>query len=364
MEPEATRGSLQAKLAMINTLAKLIAKGIAAFGFNGKMYLGSWDQRKQLGFHQYCSILTCSSGLALVLCFFCLQEPSQKKASSSQAISSLREQAHAALKLLESKAFFFICLYVFGTSSIFAISTPASTWVGLQWAGSKMLQRQLASLLAQAASIVGFWFATRYLLNVSWRKIIAVTVISTSVIDAVPQVCTIFDIFRNQYFALGEPIASEIPRAAATLVNMILANEIADEGNCGLVAGILATVQSLGDPLSVVLSNQVFGLFKPGLSNRDNYIADTSSFRQTVGMSYALSYLFSFLSLSLLPLLPRQKAEAQQRKQEWPSKSRYAVVLLIIFCVAFVYALLVDFISLVPDWACLQFVGGEGCRNE
>lgn len=362
MEPEARRGSLQAKLEMVYTLATLISKFIAAFGFNGKMYLGSWDQRQQLSFHQYCFILTCSSGLALVLCCFCLQERSQKKVSSSKAVSPLCcEQVHAALALFKTKAIFFVCMFLFASTSIFAIRTPADSWVGIQWAGTKMLQRQLASMLGKAASLVGYWLATKYLLNVSWRKIIAVTVLSTTVIDAVPQMCAIFDIFRNQYFYLGEPIVSEIPRAAQDLINIWLANEISSEANCGLVAGIIATVQSLGDPLSVVLSNQIFGLFKPGLSNRENYIADTPLFRRTVGMSCGLSYLFSFLSLSLLPLLPGQKVEAQQRKQEWPGSSRYAVVLLTLFAVAFVYSLLVDFISLVPNWACLKFVGGQGC---
>lgn len=361
MEPEARRGSLQAKLEMVYTLATLISKGIAAFGFNGKMYLGSWDQREQLNFHQYCFILSCSAGLALVLCCLCLQEPGGKTISSSKAVSPLCEQVQAALMLFKTKAFFFVCMYVFASSSIFSISTPADSWVGIQWAGTRMLQRQLASMLGKAASLLGFWLFTKYLLNVSWRKIVAVTVLSTTVIDAVPQVCAIFGIFRNQYFYLGEPIVSEIPRAAQDLINIILANEISSEANCGLVAGIIATVQSLGDPLSVVLSNQIFGLFKPGLSNRENYIADTPIFRRTVGMSYGLSYLFSVLSLILLPLLPWQKVEAQQRKQEWPSSSRYAVMLLTLFALAFVYSLLVDFISLVPEWACLEFVGGQGC---
>jgi hypothetical protein len=354
MEPQETRGTTQATMNMVQMVGMLSANILAAFGFNGKEYTGSFDQRHQLNFQQYCFILCILAGVSLVLSCLYVCEPSGKR-------ESMRGYLKSGLNMMSTKAFFFISVYIFFSASVFAISTPAATWVGLQWADVKMLQRQLASILGILVSILGTWLAKKYLLNTSWRKIVAITIITTTMIDSVPQFLTIFDVIRNQYFYLGEPIAEVIPQAAVMLVNILLVNEVADESNAGLVAGLVSTIGRLGAPLAIVLSNQIFGVFKPDLSDRENFIADAPAFRQTVGLSYIISYAFSLASLILLPLLPNQKQEAQQRKREWHSSRAYAYSTMLLLSFAFVYSLLVDFISMVPSLRCMRFVGGQGC---
>jgi len=354
MEPEETRGSAQATMNMVQMAGMLSATILAAFGFNGKEYTGSFDQRYQLNFQQYCFILSILAAVSLVLSCFYVHEPAGENEPMGDYLKS-------GLDMMSTKAFFFVSMYIFCSSSVFAISTPASTWVGLQWADVKMLQRQLASIIGILASILGMWLAKRHLLNTSWRKIVATTIIVTTMIDSVPQFLTIFDVIRNQYFYLGEPIAETIPMAAMNLVNVLLVNEVADESNAGLVSGLVSTIAMLGSPVAIVLSNQIFGVFKPDLSDRSNFIADTSAFRWTVGVSFVLSYAFSLASLILLPLLPNQKQEAQRRKHDWQSSRTYAYVTLTLLAFAFIYALLVDFISMIPSMRCMRFVGGQGC---
>jgi hypothetical protein len=354
MEPKETRGSAQATMQMVQMAGTLSAHILAAFGFNGKEYTGSFDQRYQLNFQQYCFILSILAGVSLVLSCFYVSEPLGKRESMGDYLKS-------SWDMMSTQAFFSVSMYIFCSASIFAISTPAWAWVGLQWADVKMLQRQLVSILGVLLAIMGTWLAKRYLLNTSWRKIIAITIIATTVMDSVPQFLTIFAVVRNQYFFLGEPIAEQIPLAAANLVYILLVNELADESNAGLVSGLVSTIGLLGNPLAVVLSNQIFGTFQPDLSDRSNFIADTPAFRRTVGVSYIISYAFSFGSLILLPLLPNQKQQVQQRKRDWKSSHAYAYVTLMLLAFAFVYALLVDFISMVPSWRCMGLVGGQGC---
>ena len=87
---------------------------------------------------------------------------------------------------------------------------------------------------------------------------------------------------------------------------------------------------NLGGPFARAIGNQIFGLFQPSLSDAANYLADTPRFRDTVAVSFVLSYAFAFASLGVLVLLPDQKAEAQRRKRTWPQRPRYAVLTLVL----------------------------------
>ena len=58
--------------------------------------------------------------------------------------------------------------------------------------------------------------------------------------------------------------------------------EMAEGGDEGIVYGLLTTTGNLGSPFAQAISNQLFGMFKPNLSDSENYIEDTPSFRRTV----------------------------------------------------------------------------------
>merc|ERR1712217_892925 len=114
------------------------------------------------------------------------------------------------------------------------------------------------------------------------------------------------------------------PQAANFVVSTFVIVEMADDGNEGLVYGLLTTASNLGYPVANAISNQVFALFTPSLSDTSNYIDDTTEFRWEVFHSFMFSYGFSIASLFLLVLLPRQKVEALERKHTWTSHAAYA----------------------------------------
>ena len=128
-------------------------------------------------------------------------------------------------------------------------------------------------------AVVGSWLTQRYLLNVSWRKTVFASIILPVVLDMAPQFLTIFDIVRNQYFYLGEPITSYVPEAMADLIYLFMVNEFADGDNSALVFGMVATVKAVGQPMSVMFSNEIFSFFTPDLFSSANYIEDTQAFR-------------------------------------------------------------------------------------
>jgi len=224
-----------------------------------------------------------------------------------------------------------------------------------------MIQSQLAGLVGLLFVALGTWLTQKYFLHVSWRKILLGASLSILTLDAIPQLLTIFDIFRDPYFYLGEPIIKEVPVGMMALVTTLLANEVADESNCALVIGMLRSISSIGGPLGLLLSNQVFAVFQPSLTERQNYIEDKSSFRWNVAQSFLISYAFAVFGLFFLRMLPNQKADAQQRKRDWPNCPHYAWLGAVILLLSFLYTLVGDVLILDDRMACMQFLGGSGC---
>jgi len=196
------------------------------------------------------------------------------------------------------------------------------------------------------------------------RAVLAGTTILLNILDMPFTFLTIYNVVRNQYFYLGETVLYEVPSAANFVVATFIIVEMADEGNEGMVYGLLTTTANLGEPFGNAISNQLFGLFKPSLSDSANYISDSPTFRAVVGISFVVSYFMSFFSLLALPLLPNQKGEAQKRKREWPESDTYSYITIALVLVALLYSLTVNFLSLNESTMCLRIAGGEGCEEE
>merc|ERR1712226_1478627 len=86
-----------------------------------------------------------------------------------------------------------------------------------------------------------------------------------------------------------------------------------------MVYGLLTTISNLGSPFSRAVGNQIFGLFKPNLSDNSNYVADTPEFRDTVALSFGISYMFSFASMVALVADPT----SMRCMRAWTSKCVY-----------------------------------------
>jgi hypothetical protein len=137
--------------------------------------------------------------------------------------------------------------------------------------------------------------------------------------------------------------------------------EMADDGNEGMVYGLLTTVHNLGFPFARAIGNQIYGMFEPSLSKASNFILDEPSFRGVVGWSFFVSYVFAFAALLMLPLMPDQKAMAQERKTKWGSSKAYGWSTVVLVLFAWVYAITIDMLAMIPSTMCMKIAGGDGC---
>ena len=254
-------------------------------------------------------------------------------------------------------------LYQFLTPVISDVSTTAGGLVKNYWAGVQNLQNQIFSLVGLGLFAAGLALVRAKFLNKSWRMMLLVTTLFLNLVDMPFVFLTVFNVVRNQYFYLGETVLIEIPAAANFVVSTFVVVEMAESGNEGLVYGLLTTTHNLGGPFARAISNQMYGAFRPSLSDSQNYIEDTPSFRSVVAASFVLSYFFAFASLATLLLLPDQKDEAQFRKRTWPAKGRYAAITVALVAVALAYSLAVNLLSMFESTMCLRFAGGDGCEE-
>jgi len=415
-EPLATRGRTQTTAYLVRQVGVICAQLLVGLGMNGKEYNGTFDHA--LSFNAICGILAVPAVLMVPTSLFLVEESrlitpdSSAAAKAGKALSTPlastegstfnkedgakgpgeegsgpkeqtagtkgagaqdgeEEEEIFSLEVYRRKAGMLLCsgavcevfLFQFLSSVIGSIATTAGPEVQLYWAEVQNLQNQLFSIAGNLLFVIGLWVVSRYFLNVSWRAMLAFTLIAVNVIDAPFTFCTIFDVVRNQYFFLDDSLMTSLPSAMSFVVSTYINVEMAEKGNEGLTYGLFSTATNVGTPLATTISNAAFGAFRPSLSDSANYVKDSPSFRNLVALSYVLSYAFSFASLVLLPLMPNQKADAAHRKATRPRGKIFAVITISILVISILYSLTFSLLAVIPSTSCLAIAGGPGCSH-
>lgn len=357
-EPIERRGKTQTTAYLTRTLGGVSSTVFVGLCMNGHEYNGSFDW--SLSFETVALVFAVPAALMVPLSGYLVKEPRNPE----KQLPTGREYMSMCWDLLKSKACFYIILYCFLSSAIGNISTPAGGYVKTYWAGVENLQNQIFSLVGLLLFAGGLAIVKKWLLNTSWRLLLGVTIVILQLVDSVFSTLTIFDVVRNQYFYLGETVLVELPLAANFVVSTFVIVEMADDGNEGMVYGLLTTTGNLGGPVARAIGNQLYTLFQPSLSDSRNYLRDTPEFRRTVFHSFLLSYAFPVFSLfAVCYFLPNQKQETQERKKNWKKRPVYGVITLCLLAVAFTYSLTVNFLAMNPNTMCLKFAGGDGCDD-
>jgi len=367
-ESEKTRGRTQTTVYLVRTLGNVVATAVVGLCMNSWEYNGSFD--RGLGFPAVMGLFALPAAAMVPVSWLLVKETKvifldpplhadRKKAYEDRR--TIAEYCGQVWELLRGRAMLSVILFQFCGTVIGGISTTASGEVKQYWAGVKTFQNACFSLVGLALFAAGLSLVRARFLGASWRLMLAATTIFLNVVDAPFAFFTIFDVVRNQYFYLGETVLVEIPAAANFVVATFVIVEMAEGGDEGVVYGLLTTTANLGGPFAQAISNQLFGLWRPSLSNSANYIEDSASFRRSVAWSFAISYFFSFLSLATLPLLPDQKAQAQERKRTWEKRDAYAYASLSIVGFGLLYSVTVNSLAMFPATMCLKLAGGDGC---
>mmetsp|Transcript_95206 Transcript_95206/g.226686 ORF Transcript_95206/g.226686 Transcript_95206/m.226686 type:complete len:570 (-) Transcript_95206:231-1940(-) len=351
LEPKEKRGTIKAEMTMVTTAGQLAAALFIGCFMNGKEYLGTFDW--SLDFNHMMLIAMILVLVQIPLTMFFVYEPQQRQIPAASVTTSWQ--------LVKSSAFVAVLMFAFGTHMMVGISTTAAPLVRSQWAGVKVLQQQLYGMVSMVMTVLAVWFLKAYFLQTSWRKIFYSSCVAAVLLDAAPAFLTVFGVVRNQYFYLGEEILAALPIAALKLVSGLLLIEMSEPGREGLCFGLLGTVYNASAPFASAISNQIFGSFKPSLSDVANYVQDDPSFRKTVAWSYVVTYGTTMAGFVLIRLIPAQKEEAQKRKKEWGSHWLYAVLALGFPSICLLYATSVLVMANVDSVSCLEIVGGQGC---
>lgn len=352
MEHIDVRGTLQSNVYLVRTCGSIAAALLVGLGMNGRQYNGTFDW--SLTFHQVCGLLALQSAAMVPVSWLCITEPAHG------AQRSIGEYLRLCYTALQSQGMFFVAIYSITHGVLGGISTTAAPNVTKLWAGVHTLQAQSFTVLAMVIFAAGLVLVKRYLLHTNWRYVIAGTTVMLTIMDAVFVYFTVYDIVRNQYFYLGESAIVMVPAAAKFLVTSFVVVELAEDGQEGMVYGLLTTLHNLGAPIARGLSNTVYGLAYDGLTDANNFKQDTSAFRDTVASSYALGYGCGLAALLLLYYLPSQKVQTHQWKT-LPKRKWYATSIVAILALAWTYALTASVLAMVPSTSCLKAVGGSGC---
>ncbi|KAK7236640.1 hypothetical protein SO694_0024105 [Aureococcus anophagefferens] len=256
--------------------------------------------------------------------------PALPDGAAYEAKRTFRQYAANVFELLRGRAMLFVILYQFLTPIVRGVSTTAGGEVKQYWAHVKTFQNACFSLVGLGLFAAGLYLVKTRLLDQSWRHMLLVTTVFLNVVDMPFTFCTIFDVVRDQYFYLGETVLVEIPAAANFVVSTFV----------------------------IAISNQIFGLWSPSLSDSSNYIEDAPVVPPSVALSFAVSYFFAFASLATLPLLPNQKDEAQERKRKWEKRDARAYVHGPRRLAGLVYSVTVNFLAMFPSTMCLKIAGG------
>ena len=252
LEPLEIRGRVQSTVYLVRSFGFICSYVLVGFGMNGKQYGGGFDVG--LSFE----VCACSSRSRA-------SRWSDSRGSASRGRRSPRGRRCAYLRgtwgLLCSRFFFSVVVFSFVYSGIGGVVTPASISVQRYWAKVQNMQKQLFRIVSQAVFAAGLALTRRYLLNYSWRRLLVITAVSTTLIDICFTWPTVFDLFRNRIFprrGVSYGAASAIQFVVTTFVVV----EAASKDNGGLVYGCSrppTTSASHCKPLA----NWLFGPFDP-----------------------------------------------------------------------------------------------------
>ena len=229
--------------------------------------------------------------------------------------------------------------------------------------GPTSKQNQLFSIVGSILFTIGLWLMRTKFLGASWRLVTAITLILTNIIDMPFTFLTIYNVVRNQYFFLEDGLITSIPAAMGCVVSTYVMVEIAEPGTEGVTYGILTTASNIGGPVNSAISNWIFGYWQPSLSDSNNYVAargGDTAFRNSVAMSFVLSYAFALPRSSSCPC-PRPEG-GRRREASRPRHYGFALAAVGLIGVALVFSLTVS--TDYTRYSCLEIAAGTDATIE
>ncbi|TDH70497.1 hypothetical protein CCR75_009069 [Bremia lactucae] len=346
-EPEETRGRTQTAIYTVRTLFNVVAQIITGFGLNLPEYGGSFDFGLSFPDTMLILAIFCLPVIPMTWCFV-REEVVSKQPVFKQYIGDL-------WTAIQSRAIYQVIAYSFLSGVFSGFTYVAQDPMTSYWVHATSFNLSLSSIFGSFVTVVTLTLTGKYGLSWNWRTMQVVTMCSVIALDAVCTMLVTWNIVRKQWFWLGVPIVEAVPDAVGFIISTYVVVELAGHGNEGAIYGLLTTVSNLGGPFALTLTKNVNASFKVF---NENILNDTTEVRRDVTITIVISYVMKLLALVFLPLLPRQKHEAQALKRSGGSSRRMGVLTIMYLSFALVWAVLTNLLGIFESTRCWVITGG------
>uniref|UniRef100_M4B2M5 RxLR effector candidate protein n=1 Tax=Hyaloperonospora arabidopsidis (strain Emoy2) TaxID=559515 RepID=M4B2M5_HYAAE len=345
-EPISIRGRTQTAIYTVRTIFSIFGSLLVGFGLSSPPYGG--DFAFGISFPMCSLVLAVCCVPVLPLTWYFVSEERVENSELCKYMSDL-------WVTMQSRAVYQVIAYNFFSGVLGGISYVASDPVTMYWARATSFNISVSQVIASGVTACTLTFMGRYGLGWDWRCVIIITTLSVVALDSLCTILTIWDVVRNQWFWLGLPIVETIPSSVNFIVSSFVVVELAEKGNEAAIYGLLTTVGNLSNPFSATLTKAIDEKF--AVDNRD-ILNDSKATRRDVTIVVLIAYACKLLSLLFLGLLPRQKAQTQELKNNG-QRSKLLAGMTIAYCTfALAWSLVINLLGIFDSTRCLKIVGG------
>ncbi|KAF1330475.1 Folate-biopterin transporter, partial [Globisporangium splendens] len=348
-EPENVRGTTQTAIYGTRTAMNVVGSLITGFAFNGKQYGGTFDW--SLSFPTLMIILTCCLAPVIPITWFFIKEQKIPRAVFSDYIREL-------WAFIQNRAVYQVIFYNFFSGVVANFSYTVGSPIQRYWVHVTPINNSVSTVISNFVFMAGIFITGKWGLHWNWRWVIVVTGVLVIIVDMVVTLLVIWDVYRNQWFWLGPPLAVQVPAGISFIISTFVTVELAGEGNEGAVYGLLTTVSNLSSPFSSTLTkivDQKWHMTNERIQNDDR------SIRSDVTKAVMLMYAMSVASWLFLPLLPKQKAQTQELKRTGGTSKLFGGLTVFYISFALVWSVMTNLMGIFSSTSCLVIAGGDGC---
>lgn len=346
-EPEATRGRTQTAIYTVRTLFNVVAQLITGFGLSLPNYGGTFDFGLSFPDTMLLLAMVCLPVIPMTW-MFVREEVVKERPRFDQYLGAL-------WAAMQTRAVYQVIAFSFLSGVFSGFTYVAQDPMTSYWVHATSFNLSLSSIFGSFVTVVTLTWTGKYGLHWNWRTMHVVTMCSVLALDAVCTMAVTWDVVRKQWFWLGVPIVEAVPDSVSFIVSTYVVVELAGCGNEGAIYGLLTTVSNLGGPFALTLTKNVNAAFKV---YNDDILNDTDEVRRDVTITILISYTMKLLALLFLPLLPRQKAEAQALKNSGESSRRMGLFTISYLSFALVWAILTNLLGIFESTRCWVITGG------
>ncbi|RHZ39587.1 hypothetical protein DYB26_012836 [Aphanomyces astaci] len=349
-EPDRVRGRLQSSIYGTRFVFQAVSTALSGFLMSSERYGGKFGF--DISVNAFFGILAVPVVANVFVVYFFMKD--RKRGAIHFAA-----YFHDVFELIQKRAVWQVMIFNFMFNLFSAgISSWAGSYIQVYWAHVEPVNSSVAGVLSYFILSSTFFAVGRWGTHWNWRFILVITTLTGSVIDAIAQFLTIYDIVRNQWFYLGIPLTEQFPLGIQFVVSTYVIVELAGDGNEGLMYGLLTTVANLPTVFGSMITNVYSTQLKVTKADIET---DTAEVRNDAAYSFLVVYATTVIACCWTVILPPQKAAIKEMLQHG---GKYPIIGALIIVVTFgILCISVTSImmTMFESTSCYLLAGGSGC---